>query len=118
MSAETPSVSPALTHEEWFPKASADWTPTGPRCSDAMGDFWIEGGAIWRAVEGEGEQMVDNPHGLAALCLYGQAFGFTREDVDLLNKAILQYHWREKPAIGLQSLASRIAALLPPETPE
>lgn len=48
---------------------------------------------------------------LAAMALYGQPFGFTREDVVLLHNSI--------PSLGkheeLGNLADRIEALLPPE---
>jgi len=53
-------------------------------------------------------------HRMAAMCLYGQPFGFTQEDVELLRD------WRNG-AIGPghaewnRSLIDRIAALLPPE---
>ena len=67
-------------------------------------------------------------HALAALCLYGQPFGFTQEDVDALLSNLhdddcgalwaLYDHectCHRSPTIArLQSLAARIAALLPP----
>ena len=61
------------------------------------------------------------PHGLAALCLHGQPFGFTREDVKVLSRAS-EYALRQwGPVVAgqdiamLSSLADRIEALLPPE---
>ena len=48
-------------------------------------------------------------HGIAAWALHEQPFGFTREDVKNLKMSINQsLPW-------VQSLISRIAALLPPE---
>jgi len=60
-------------------------------------------------------------HGVAAQCLYGQPFGFTREDVTFLRD-----HAKEMEGefglgdnapmlVSLRSLAARIEALLPPE---
>jgi hypothetical protein len=59
-------------------------------------------------------------HALAALCLHGQPFGFTREDVKLCRLVIpwIYQRWDEsvRPEMdALESLASRIEALLPPE---
>ena len=54
-------------------------------------------------------------HKLAALALDGQPFGFTREDLTTLREAVAY-----DPTVGwlserLESLATRIEALLPPE---
>lgn len=68
-------------------------------------------------------------HALAALCLYGQPFGFTREDVRVLERVSrnLLSNPEFDPQTGnpyhakgyhLASIASRIAALLPPPDPE
>ena len=59
-------------------------------------------------------------HAVAAMALYGQKFGFTREDVQLLRTGLQSY---ASPGWGgeadrshrLENLAQRIAALLPPE---
>lgn len=130
------AIKPALTPEEWAPPEKDGWEATGPRCLDDAGDFWIEGGEVWRRSEGL-EELVRNRHGLAALCLCGQPFGFTREDVEAIEAeaqgllraalwcpegysvdnpidAMSNAEFRAKAA-RLQSLASRIAALLPPE---
>lgn len=48
-------------------------------------------------------------HALAALCLHGQPFGFTQEDVDAVLVAADEADMDE-----LQSVADRIEALLPP----
>jgi len=86
------SVQPALTAKEWVA-----FLPRDARRS-AMG--------------------ADDPaerHALAARALYGQPFGFTREDVWVLRGAAL----KERPYMTryaeLNDLADRIEALLPPE---
>ena len=52
-------------------------------------------------------------HGLAALCLHEQEFGFTREDVELIRTVA----WRVPfaPWNDVLNIADRIEALLPPE---
>lgn len=70
--------------------------------------------------------LVSQRHALAALCLYGQPFGFTREDLQLLREEVEpaacdravypEEHERvSKEFAHLRNLADRIAALLPPE---
>lgn len=91
-------VKPALTAEEW-----ARLTPT----EDASPwDFW-------EAISEDDITSGDPMHAMAALCLHGQDFGFTREDVALLR------FWGRGPegdvrVRGLLNLADRIEALLPP----
>lgn len=67
-------------------------------------------------------------HRIAALCLYGQPYGLTHEDVAAVEWAVkeelrhLQITEGTKHGhlilLQLESLAHRIAALLPPEIPE
>lgn len=65
--------------------------------------------------------VADTPesrHATAALCLHGQPFGFTREDVIMLRAARLRLDGEEQEDAwdkSLDSLADRIEALLPPE---
>lgn len=123
-------IKPALTPEQW---ASA---PVEITFAFASAGFVVF----------EGEQLSTNPppqieinpetdrHGLAALALYGQPFGFTREDVAHLRG---EASWLENENFvggllgkfedrgyntnrikGLRSLADRIEALLPPEDTE
>lgn len=61
-------------------------------------------------------------HALAALCLHGQPFGFTWEDVEEVRSCALGFRCGdfaggngEPYASRLDALADRIAALLPPE---
>ncbi|MGE0161357.1 MAG: hypothetical protein AB7T31_18325 [Gemmatimonadales bacterium] len=108
-------VKSALTPEEWAPVLRNDLhrvelareimrcTLANERCP----------------VPAEGEVT----HALAALCLHGQPFGFTREDVRLLRqsardeRAGVTADNRPHPdvATAYDSLADRIEALLPPE---
>lgn len=53
-------------------------------------------------------------HALAAIALYGQKFGFTREDVTYLRWAF-DDAGRHDLSEGLDSIRRRIEALLPPE---
>lgn len=71
----------------------------------------------------------EEEHALAALCLYGQPFGFSREDVDLVTGEIIRVQMTIQAVGGparatdelnerwerMSSLAARIAALLPPD---
>jgi hypothetical protein len=50
---------------------------------------------------------------LAAFALWGQSFGFTREDVAALERAA-EVLGDDRVAASLRSVASRIGALLPP----
>lgn len=72
-------------------------------------------------------QEVDKTHPddrkrIAAACLAGQAFGFTQENINELEHAaelIEGEFGKAEPevVVALRSIADRIAALLPPETP-
>jgi hypothetical protein len=104
----TDDTKPALTWDEW---------------QEAIN--WKTGRAI-NLHDGNG------PHAIAALALYGQPFGFTHDDLQFLRD--MAAYWQKTggfgPAIGgvqyrrqdaveaSTSLAHRIAALLPPETPD
>lgn len=99
----TAPITPALTPAEWT-------TTTGSEAwggSDMLnGVALIEAGIIQRWASGaitcNNEYEIKRPHAAAALCLYGQPFGFTREDVELLRRA----------AIGLQQLLADTPLLL------
>lgn len=101
----TDRISPALTPEEWA---------------------GVQTGTVGIV----GTPNAQANHQLAALCLYGQPFGFTREDVralqfegnDLLAWAGDAETDEERQRMNrhgfqLLNVADRIAALLPPETP-
>lgn len=57
-------------------------------------------------------------HKIAAVALYGQPFGFTRRDVEILRRCetiLLDWEERDDEAEKhVQELADRIEALLPP----
>ena len=101
----TDRISPALTPEEWASLSFERDDDPSPR-----------------------EPSVSR-HGVAALALYGQPFGFTRQDVAFLQSLAAWHHtqtygkatgWRQSvlsEVVELRNLADRIAALLPPETP-
>lgn len=57
-------------------------------------------------------------HSLAALCLYQQSYGFSREDVRLLGLYAAMFHGDHGEPARLQNLAARIEALLPPAETE
>lgn len=62
-------------------------------------------------------------HAVAALCLYGQPFGFTRDDLDAFWAAYSAFcDSQNNDDTGrmdrLHSLGCRIEALLPPSPPE
>ena len=93
------AIEPALCAGEWARKITPDGA-AGIR----------DDGTIWLAPEAD---ETDEPHALAALCLYEQEFGFTREDVDVL-RGISRCEFAPGHD-GLDSLADRIEALLPPK---
>ena len=58
------------------------------------------------------------PQGLAAVALFDEPFGFTWEDVDEIEYAATELGFFHIRDTRLPSIASRIAALLPPRTDE
>lgn len=111
-----PAVGPALTAEEWalgIPQATRGHLDI-VRWDEVGREMFIttkaNGGC---QIHIAGRDM----HALAALALYQQPFGFTREDV---AAALHGAHWAgyggdPDHIERLRSLAARIAALLPPE---
>lgn len=104
------TVAPALTAEEW-----ADAIEDEP---DTVLCMYSEAGSNCL----EGVDFIDHrPHVIAALALHGQPFGFTRGDVELVRDCIgMEWDRGERGEMDalekrLESLAARIAALLPPE---
>jgi hypothetical protein len=93
-------IKPALTAEDW--KSQLEWINGGHR---GMPPLVVE--------------SIIDAHVDAALALYGQPFGFTREDVGILREAAKRIERERNPYImfpeNLSSLADRIEALLPPE---
>lgn len=79
-------IEPALTPDGWRGQTPAD--------ANEIDEWW------------------GTPHQIAAGCLYGQPFGFTRYDVTLLRHAA---DFAQPRHPELHGLADRIEALLPPE---
>ena len=94
-------IEPALTAEEWAHVAPLP----------AVG---VE--LVWPDAVGRAERVV-GAHAAAALALYGQPFGFTREDVALLRGERFGGFNEDRVELweAMDNLAARIAALLPPE---
>ena len=117
----TVTIRPALTPEEWAAKM-----------------VWLDGAAAGCsiAVEPDGYVVVTNDdyyagwtgyltrrQAVAALCLHGQPYGFTREDVERIRRAVSRAvaEWNTNDILddedrALLSVAARIEALLPPTT--
>jgi hypothetical protein len=120
-------IKPALTKEEW---ASLALPASGvtPYQNETKGEQLVR----WAVNE---TYDVDR-HGLAALCLHNQPYGFTWEDVEMIQSDIAnaeaaakgiekleglsdvaKYHIREQARIGIdchKNLVARLSALLPP----
>ena len=81
------------------------------RPSDRWPSERVEGRTLIVASDCGGEPCAEDveldAHEVAAMCLHGQPFGFTREDVRRLRTALYAEHYAD--------LADRIEALLPPE---
>lgn len=96
----TPEIKPALTAEEW---------------AEVLGSPDPAHEHIYGHPD-------DKPHRMAALCLHGQPFGFTHEDVrdleDAASRVEYEDHMQAPLAARLDDLAARIAALLPPDPAE
>lgn len=94
------NVKPALSAKEW---------------ADLQGDRadWAAQTLSW--AESEVQTVVSSRHGLAALCLYDQPFGFTQKDVRMLRiLAQSRVNIVTSASPLYDSLADRIEALLPP----
>lgn len=107
-------IPPALTAEEWELKEFS----VGGR--DVLFGFQSSLGLLRLGWNGDALRPVENSHPLAALALYGQPFGFTREDVDLIRHVEEvndsdMYSLSVEKLAQYSSLADRIEALLPPE---
>ena len=113
------TVKPALTAEEWEEGRMGDDRALVVTDTQARWDFNL-------ALRNGGEAIVtyaddfyygsafqgEERHGLAALCLHNQPFGFTREDVEMLLEPSLSPEGQMEER---EDLARRIEALLPPE---
>ena len=140
-------IRPALTPEEWAELAARgafdrdkttipewgddEWTRLGFSKAEEGGvyveDYWSQ---TTKPRAASAHVRPSNRHALAALCLYGQPFGFTQEDVEFLCDWLTGEHdtafegddevdCGEMPEDRSKrlNLANRIAALLPPPAP-
>jgi hypothetical protein len=109
-------IKPALTPEEWRDGGFDNGAGFAAGWNEANGYVWFDAHRFVR-----GSRVT---HALAAVCLHQQPFGFTREDVKRLSDPPELYggiqNGRDDRAWYdfCASLASRIAALLPPDTEE
>lgn len=108
-------IEPALTAEEWAIRGA----PIQGRIGKKPWAIYEldKQGRLWMPDATENYECVGRErHCLAALCLHGQPYGFTWADVELIRYALGLVHgagdWED--AKVLDSLADRIAALLPP----
>lgn len=105
---DTPSISPALTPQEW---RESQATVRGP-----LDDIMTDDDGYIRPLK------PDRLHAIAAVALYGQPFGFTREELDALRQHVTscgEYGYACYCTVvdheRQQSALAKIAALLPPE---
>lgn len=103
------SVEPALTAEEWAELCINRRDHDTVTLSAKTGGITVEDGC-------EGG-YIDNGdrHALAALALHDQPFGFSREDVQTLRDVSARLREDGFMHEDVDSLAARIAALLPPD---
>lgn len=112
------AVKPALTEQEWASttvERGHILIESYGECLDIESDDQDSPGAF-----GIGTSDTEARHALAALCLHGQPFGFTREDVVRLRSNATAFAGNghrglDQAARHFTNLADRIEALLPPE---
>ncbi len=113
-------MKPALTAEEWADKRHYAESGTGEMVVN-MGKW--DGTPYMRHSRLPGPSGSPDRHAAAALCLHNQPFGFTREDVELLQEAVIMERgfcdglpWsNDRKTEMLVDVADRIGALLLPE---
>jgi hypothetical protein len=96
-------IEPAITAEEWIDILRDEVPDPGLAPGGQMPPFPPD----------VPYEFYGEPHRVASICLYGQPFGFTREDVRACRRELNAYV--EDRDEMLRSLADRIEALLPPE---
>ena len=123
---------PALTAEEWGefgwdledhpqerqsePYGWKDGETAAVWANASRSILYLDDGCETVRVKGSGQR-----HGLAALCLHNQPFGFTREDVTMLGVAVMLAKAEgaglasDTLASCLADIAARVEALLPQE---
>ena len=101
----------ALTPDEWRRMAS----------TDGFCEVSTTVERVTVRLDGDEHFTLNAPHAVAALCLHGQSFGFTAFHVALLHvvaDARDEIFGDDERAEELRHLADKIAALLPPDTPQ
>lgn len=113
----TPEIKPALTPKKWALLEDSGFLSVS--ISLVVADF-INGDLEVSAPDNIVKAEDRLP--LTALCLHGQPFGFTHEDVrdleDAASRVEYEDHMQAPLAARLDDLAARIAALLPPDPAE
>jgi hypothetical protein len=111
-------MKPALTAEEWKKAFNAKGEPVINYPEERV--FWHAS-----AIEGDADDCAiaigdSDRQRVAAMCLFGQPFGFTREDVKNLNFVLKRLNGliSDDRFARLGDLSDRISALLPPEEQE
>jgi hypothetical protein len=107
-------IKPALTAEEWAQEiadnSTADeWTGEGEGEAGLLNGDLIVG-----YDDGVAYQSVKERHRAAALALYGQAFGFTREMLRAIRHCA-EFSGPDAESELAHEAADRIEALLPPD---
>lgn len=110
-------IKPAMTAEEWRRLETAPMEQPDPEeWSDPLeGGVRLYGDEVRVYAEGGFRYEIADRHKAAALCLHGQTFGFSWEDVDelrLQSRCLPGRLWQVSDHYN--DLADRIAALLPP----
>jgi hypothetical protein len=115
----TYKIAPALTPEEWAEGKKAKAFTSEYKGVLPFEEAVHRGSAYGFALADQYETTSTNDpelmHAAAALCLHGQPFGFTWEDVKMLRDNVASQGPRESAFGAFLNLADRIAALLPPE---
>jgi hypothetical protein len=94
-------IKPALNQAEWEYVTRSD-------------SFVSQGGIRLYLEENYRIRIDESPAKIAALALYGQPFGFTREDVELLQY-VAPFCDMKEDYDAVMALAAKVEALLPPE---
>lgn len=111
------TTKPALTEEEWG-KLGCGTKGARPQRVEFDDEGYLVVHDGWETALPSSDVW----HALAALCLHGQPYGFTWEDVDILRREAgfaddeHRNGFHPETEARLLSLADRIAALLPPRT--
>ena len=104
----------ALTKEEWAEKESE--ISMGDGDDPPLRAYIDEHGSLWIGVTDTAQAI--GRHGLAALCLHGQTFGFWPElpkELRIAAEKLRVLTNSPEDWCDLECAADRIAALLPPE---